>query len=257
MTTKDALSLLRAPYRRPTRSFFPPAERANAMGIVAAGADPHPLLLVDAYSHGIFPWPHDGMPLLWFSPDPRFVLDPRAAHVPRSLRKTLKKTRFSVRADTRFVDVIEGCRAAPRVGQRGTWITDEMVSGYTTLHEAGLAHSIECIDGDGALVGGFYGVMLGRAFFGESMFARAPDASKIAFATFIAQALRFDLAFIDCQSPTEHLARFGATEWPRARFLAALDTALDGPTLQGPLTLDVGPRDAAEILAAERRDDDG
>lgn len=217
------------------------------MGIVAAGAEPHPQLLVDAYSNGIFPWPHDGMPLLWFSPDPRFVLDPRHAHVPRSLRKAMKKTRYEVRADTRFKDVITACKSAFRPGQRGTWITDEMRAGYEELHAAGLAHSIECFLDD-TLVGGFYGVSLGSAFFGESMFAKAPDASKIAFATFIAQAIEWNLAFIDCQSYTDHLARFGATDWPRETFLAALDGALDAPTRQEPWKLTVTPARAKEIL---------
>ncbi len=201
-----------------------------------------------AYGHGIFPWPHDGYPLLWFCPDPRFVLIPREAHLPRSLRKTMRRGLYEVRADTAFAEVIRRCSAKERPDQDGTWITGEMVAGYIALHGEGLAHSIEAWR-DGRLVGGLYGISLGGVFFGESMFADAPDASKVALATLLGNLVRWDFALLDCQSYTEHLATFGAEKWPRRLFLEELEEALRAPTRAGPWTLEVGPQEAAGMFA--------
>jgi leucyl/phenylalanyl-tRNA--protein transferase len=184
------------------------------------------------------------VPLLWFSPDPRFVLRPEEAHVSRSLRREMRRGTFGVRADTAFSEVIRGCSTQPRPDQRGTWITEEMTAGYTALHEEGLAHSIEAWRG-GRLVGGLYGIALGGVFFGESMFALEANASKVAFATLLANLIHWGFAMVDCQAYTEHLASFGAVEVRRSRFLAALKRALRAPTRQGPWELEVGPAEAA------------
>jgi len=227
--------------------YFPDPNEANEAGVVCAGAAPHPELLKDAYQHGIFPWPHKGHPLLWFSPDPRFVLPPTQAHLHKSLRKAMKKTTFTIKADTRFRDVMAGCSRAKRRGQAGTWITRDMIAGYCALHDEGLAHSIECYDGD-VLVGGLYGVSFGSVFFGESMFANADDASKIAFATLLANLNAWGFSLVDCQAYTDHLARFGAVDWPRQQFLDALAEGLKTPTKQGPWSITVQPREAEALL---------
>jgi leucyl/phenylalanyl-tRNA--protein transferase len=232
---------------RARRIFFPPASWASRDGVIAVGGRPDPETLKAAYSRGIFPWPHQGYPLLWFCPDPRFVLVPSEIHVSRSLRKQMRRGLYEVRVDTAFAEVIGHCAERERPGQNGTWITPEMIAGYTALHEEGLAHSIESWR-DGRLVGGLYGVSLGAVFFGESMFALAPDASKIAFATLAANLIRWQFGLIDCQSYTEHLAVFGAAEWPRSRFLALLKKALRAPTRAGKWTLELGPADAAELF---------
>lgn len=216
---------------------FPHPSRASREGVIAVGGDLSPERLVLAYSQGIFPWPSDGLPLLWFSPDPRFVLPTGELHVPRSLAKRMRRGDLEVRVDTAFEAVIRACQEAPRANQGGTWITDEMVEGYVRLFELGFAHSIECFR-DGALVGGLYGVSLGSAFFGESMFAHVPDASKVAFVRFAQQAERWGFRFIDCQVHTEHLERFGAREVRRSVFLAMLAEALEDETRRGPWHLD-------------------
>jgi leucyl/phenylalanyl-tRNA---protein transferase len=229
------------------RFLFPPASWASPDGVIAVGGTPDPETLKVAYGRGIFPWPHEGVPLLWFCPDPRFVLPPKEAHVSRSLRKEMRRGAFEVRADTAFRDVIRACAAKPRPGQNGTWITEEMIAGYTTLHEEGIAHSIEAWQ-DGRLAGGVYGLSLGAVFFGESMFAEVPNASKVAFATLLANLVRWDFALVDCQSYTPHLASFGAVEWPRPRFLAVLKRALRAPTRTGRWTLELGPAEAEIFL---------
>lgn len=173
------------------------------------------------------------MPLLWFSPDPRCVLPLDQVHMPKSLARTLRRGTYEIRFDTVFADVIRACARAPRDGQNGTWITPEMEQGYGRLHDLGYAHSIEAWK-DGALVGGLYGVSLGHAFFGESMFAEAPDASKAAFAVLVAHLRSWNFALLDCQMKTPHLARFGATEIPRRAFLANLRAAVAQPTRLGP-----------------------
>jgi leucyl/phenylalanyl-tRNA---protein transferase len=229
------------------RFIFPPVSWASPDGVIAIGGRPDPETLKTAYSRGIFPWPHPGVPMLWFCPDPRFVLRPEEAHVSRSLCKAMRRGDFEVRADTAFGEVIRACAAKPRPGQDGTWITDEMIAGYTALHEEGLAHSIEAWQ-DGRLAGGFYGISMGGVFFGESMFADVPNASKVAFATLLANLVRWRFALVDCQSYTDHLAGFGAVEWRRARFLAALKRALRQPTRSGPWTLELGPAEAVGCL---------
>jgi leucyl/phenylalanyl-tRNA--protein transferase len=226
---------------------FPPPEGASPEGIVAIGGDFRPERLLLGYGQGIFPWPSEGLPLLWFSPDPRFVLEPRDAHLPRSLRKQLKRMPYTIRFDTAFGEVIRACAATKRPGQRGTWITDELICGYEQLFELGFAHSVEAYQGD-ELVGGLYGVSLGRAFFGESMFANAPDASKLAFAMLLAQFVAWEVQLVDCQVYTDHLARFGAGDWPRALFLARLRDALTQETLRGRWTLEVTPEQALSLL---------
>ena len=192
-------------------------------GLLAAGGDLGPERLLCAYRRGIFPWFSEGQPILWWSPDPRAVLWPEAMHVSRSLRRTQRRARFSVSTDTAFDRVVREC-AAPRPGRDDTWITPEMAAAYGRLHRAGHAHSIECWRG-GDLAGGLYGVAIGRVFFGESMFSRAADASKIALAHLC--TLGFEL--IDCQIPNAHLARLGVVEMSRRRFLARLDELCEAP----------------------------
>lgn len=236
------------------RSLFPLPLRATPDGVVAVGGRPDPEILEDAYRRGIFPWPHEGMPLLWFCPNPRFVLPPRHAHLSRSLRKELRRGRFEVSADRDFPAVIRACAKKERPEQGGTWINREMISGYTALHRRGLAHSIEARL-EGKLVGGLYGVSFGGVFFGESMFAEVADASKVCFATLLANLVHWDFHLVDCQQETRHLASFGAEPWPRTRFLAALRRALDLPTRQGPWTLDLGPAEAAEAFSGSASSD--
>ncbi len=230
---------------------FPPPDGASPEGVVAVGGDFDPQRLVLAYSQGIFPWPTRGYPLLWFSPDPRFVLEPSEARVSRSVRKAVRREAYRITADTAFTRVIEACGEVPRPRQSGTWITDELVEGFEGLHELGLAHSVEAWAEDGALAGGLYGVSLGGVFFGESMFARQPDASKVAFVTLLGHLVEWGFAMVDCQVYTEHLARFGAVSWPRARFLARLHESLSStPTRRGRWRLAMTPLEALARLGA-------
>jgi leucyl/phenylalanyl-tRNA---protein transferase len=216
------------PWLAPTDP-FPPLERAleEPNGLLAAGADLSVPRLIAAYERGIFPWYSEGQPPLWWSPDPRMVLLPPELRLPRSLRKRLARRDYEVRADTAFDDVIRAC-AAPRPGQEGTWITSEMAAAYVALHRAGHAHSVETWIG-GELAGGLYGVALGHMFFGESMFTRVPDASKIALAHLVRQLERWRYGMIDCQMKTAHLARFGAREMPRAEFMRKLSILVNYP----------------------------
>jgi leucyl/phenylalanyl-tRNA--protein transferase len=200
---------------------FPPASLAEADGLLAIGGDFRPERIVVAYSQGIFPWMvYSGEPI-WFSPDPRMVLEPRALHVGRSLAKIIRKRPFELKMDTAFVEVVRECELMKRPGQRGSWITRAYTDGFTALHESGLAHSVEAWQ-DGRLVGGLYGLALGRVFFGESMFAKADDASKVAFANLVKQLEQWGFELIDCQQETEHLRRFGAIPSPRERFIERL-----------------------------------
>lgn len=216
---------------------FPPVEQAAAEpnGLLAAGGDLSVARLVEAYGRGIFPWFNEDQPILWWSPDPRMVLFPAALKVSRSLAKTLRNSRFEVRADTAFRDVILSCRM-PRGGRDGTWITAPMVEAYCELHRHGIAHSAETWL-DGELVGGLYGVALGRAFFGESMFMRATDASKVALATLVRQLELWDFGLVDCQMNTAHLASFGASEIPRAEFTHRLRELIHYPSVPAPWQL--------------------
>ncbi len=228
---------------------FPAPEDANEEGIVAVGGDVSPERLLVAYRHGIFPWPARGYPLLWFSPDPRFALTPTRAHVSRSLRKVIRKGQLQVTADTAFDQVINACAAVPRPHQQGTWITQELQDGYRGLHERGFAHSIETWR-DGKLVGGLYGVAIGRTFAGESMFASEPDASKVAFTTLLGHLAMWGFRIVDCQVHTEHLARFGATMWTRERFLSEWRVAVDDPSILAPWELTLSPVEALGRLGA-------
>lgn len=229
----------------PARMLFPDPRTADADGLVAYGGDLHPDRVLAAYAQGIFPWPHDARwPLLWFSPDPRVVLLPAQLHVSHSLRKTLHKQTFTVRYDTAFADVIRHCAEVPRPGQHGTWITGQMIDAYCTLHTLGFAHSVEAW-WEETLVGGLYGISLGAAFFGESMFARRPNASKVALVSLARQLHAWEFHFIDCQMPTPHLSSLGAVPWRRTDFLQALARALELPTRRGPWTLAVAHTPAA------------
>ena len=230
-------------FRLGARLAFPPPEMADESGLLAVGGDLSPRRLLLAYSLGIFPWYSEELPILWHSPDPRMVLQASRIAVSRSLRKEMRRGRFEVRLDTAFAEVIRACAMTRRPEQNGTWITDEMTDAYIELHRLGYAHSAEAWL-DGELAGGLYGVSLGGVFFGESMFARASDASKVAFVALVEQLDRWGIDLIDCQVHTEHLARFGAEEWPRRRFLDALSDALEPPTRYGPWRLDDGPAGA-------------
>lgn len=226
------------PRRRFTSGLaFPDPRQADADGLVAYGGDLSPQRVLAAYAQGIFPWPCDeDWPVLWFSPDPRMVLLPSDLHVSRSLRKALNKRTFEVRFDTEFVQVIHLCATTKRPGQRGTWITPDMLQAYCLLHELGFAHSAEAW-ADGELVGGLYGVSLGAAFFGESMFTRRANASKVALVQLVRQLQAWGFHLVDCQTYSAHLARLGAVMWPRERFLGALAGALQVPTRRGRWTL--------------------
>jgi leucyl/phenylalanyl-tRNA--protein transferase len=210
---------------------FPPPELAEPDGLLAVGGDLSTARLLEAYRHGIFPW-YDRPPILWWSPDPRLVLLPEELRVSRSLRATLRRGSFEVRFDTAFRQVIESCASVRRAHEEGTWITHEVQMAYTALHALGHAHSIECW-ADGELVGGLYGIGLGRAFFGESMFARRTDASKVALVALVKEARRREIALIDCQVTTDHLMSLGAREIPRAEFLRRLDDLLRVPGTSG------------------------
>lgn len=196
-------------------------------GLVAVGGSLSAARLLAAYRQGIFPWYSEGSPILWWATDPRMVLLPENLHIPRSLGKTLKKDRATITANHDFAAVIRACADTPRPGQDGTWITGAMQRAYIALHRAGHAHSFEYwqkdVSGSLQLAGGFYGVQIGRVFFGESMFARQSDASKIAFARAVPFLYAKGIRLIDCQMHTAHLARFGAAEIPFADFQAALN----------------------------------
>lgn len=206
---------------------FPPLETAlrEPNGLLAAGGDLQPERLLAAYRHGCFPWYQEGQPLLWWSPDPRTVLFPDELHVSRSLRKRMRHGDYQVTFDKAFAEVIQGC-AGPRSYADGTWITTPMQDAYIRLHEMGVAHSVEVWQ-QGQLVGGLYGLAMGELFFGESMFSRATDASKVGFVTLVERLREWGFALIDCQMPTRHLQSFGARSIPRAAFAEALATHLD------------------------------
>ncbi|CJK85648.1 Leucyl/phenylalanyl-tRNA--protein transferase [Streptococcus pneumoniae] len=209
---------------------FPPLETAlrEPNGLLAAGGDLRPERLLAAYRHGCFPWYQEGQPLLWWSPDPRTVLFPDELHVSRSLRKRMRHGDYRVTFDKAFAEVIQGC-AGPRSYADGTWITTPMQDAYVRLHEMGVAHSVEVWQ-QGQLVGGLYGIAMGELFFGESMFSRATDASKVGFVTLVERLREWGFALIDCQMPTRHLESFGARSIPRAAFAEALAMHLDRPS---------------------------
>ena len=217
---------------------FPPVECAlrDPNGLLAAGADLSPERLLDAYARGIFPWFGDDDPLLWWSPDPRMVLAVSDIRVSRSLRRVLRSGRFDVTMDTAFAEVMAGC-AEPRAEQDGTWITPEMTRAYGRLAALGFAHSVE-VWSDGRLAGGLYGVAIGRMFFGESMFSRVSDASKVALIHLVRQLERWGLPIIDCQMSTPHLASLGARDVARADFLRDVARLVRQPAVPAPWRFD-------------------
>ena len=223
-------------YRLGPEVIFPEPEEAEPSGLLAVGGDLRPERLLLAYARGIFPW-FSEPPILWFSPDPRAVVRPAELHVPRRLERTLRQHKFNVTLDRAFGEVIRACASTPRPGQDGTWITSEMIRGYEALFELGFAHSCEAWS-DGRLAGGIYGVSLGRAFFGESMFHLERDASKVAWVTLVRQLQRWDFELFDCQLDNGHLRRFGVVAWPRSKYLEAVREALTQPTLRGRWQLD-------------------
>ncbi|MCK4621036.1 MAG: leucyl/phenylalanyl-tRNA--protein transferase [Desulfuromonadales bacterium] len=220
-------------YQLDDELWFPPVEAAEDCGLLAVGGDLSPERLLLAYSLGIFPWYNPGEPILWWSPDPRCVLFPSALHISRSLNRLLRKKHFRISIDEDFSGVISWCRRLrANLDGSGTWITPEMQKSYLRLHELGFAHSVECWEG-GELVGGIYGVCLGRCFFGESMFSRRDNASKVALVSLVQRLERARFTLLDCQQTTDHLLRFGAKEIPRREFQNYLRVAEVPP--YGPL----------------------
>jgi leucyl/phenylalanyl-tRNA--protein transferase len=214
---------------------FPPVEEAlrDPDGLLCAGGDLSPARLVEAYRRGIFPWYSAGQPVLWWSPDPRMVLFVDEFRVSRSLRKAVRQGAFEIRVDTAFRNVIENCALVPRSGQDGTWITPAVVDAYCALHARGFAHSVEAWRG-GELAGGLYGVAIGRMFFGESMFARATDASKVALVHLVGILRERGMPLVDCQQETRHLASFGARPIARREFAERVAALVNCAAPEGP-----------------------
>jgi leucyl/phenylalanyl-tRNA--protein transferase len=219
-------------FRLPDEIIFPSPELAEEDGLLAVGGDLSVERLLLAYSMGIFPWYSDDSPILWWSPDPRLVLMPGDLRVSRSLRQEIKKETYRTTFDNAFERVIRSCAELPRKDEEGTWITEDMITAYCRLHEKGFAHSVESWAGD-ELAGGLYGVALGGVFYGESMFARKSDASKVAFAKLVPQLASWGFRIIDCQVATDHLMSLGAKEVPRSEFLKIMKKALKVQTPQG------------------------
>jgi len=219
-------------FRLPDEIVFPSPELAEEDGLLAVGGDLSVERLLLAYSMGIFPWYSDESPILWWSPDPRLVLVPGDLRVSRSLRQTINKGTYRTTFDKVFERVIRNCAESPRKDEPGTWITDEMIEAYCRLHEKGFAHSVESWAG-GELAGGLYGVALGGVFYGESMFARKSDASKVAFVKLVQQLAEWKFRVIDCQVTTGHLMSLGAKEVPRSEFLKIMKKALKVRTPRG------------------------
>lgn len=217
------------------RIAFPDPDAAEEDGLLAIGGDLSPARLLLAYAIGVFPWFNEGDPILWWSPDPRCVVLRGEERIPRSTQRRLRRGDFEIRVDTAFEAVMRACAEAPRKGQSGTWISEAMVEAYLALHRAGYAHSIEAWQ-EGELAGGLYGVSLGAAFFGESMFTRVPDASKAAFAALCGRAWAWGFHFIDAQVPTAHLERLGARLVGRGEFRTRLQRAMDVPGRVGAWT---------------------
>ncbi|MBK8702746.1 MAG: leucyl/phenylalanyl-tRNA--protein transferase [Saprospiraceae bacterium] len=209
---------------------FPPAHLASHEGLLAVGGDLSPQRLIEAYRHGIFPWFNEEDPILWWSPDPRFVLFPHQLKVAKSMRPYFNQRKFEVSYNREFEKVMRSCAGVYRRGQGGTWITEEMVRGYVNLQRLGYAHSVEVWQ-EGKLVGGLYGLAMGKIFFGESMFAYVSNASKFGFISLVQELLTRDFELIDCQQQTGHLASLGAVAIPRRQFLDILSTLPENPDL--------------------------
>lgn len=219
-----------------SNNLFPDPNDAEDDGLIAIGGDLKPERLINAYASGIFPWYSEGQPILWFSPDPRLILIPRKFKISNSLRRIIRSNKFTIKVDTNFEQVIRTCSKTPRPGQNGTWITEDMIQAYIELHRIGIAHSFESYQND-TLVGGLYGLSLGKAFFGESMFHTVPNASKVALNALVSFSKSRAFQFIDAQVPTDHLKSLGAEEITRTDFLKRLDSSLHEPTEQGAWTL--------------------
>jgi leucyl/phenylalanyl-tRNA--protein transferase len=211
---------------------FPDPQHAQRDGLIAFGGDLSPKRLLSAYSQGIFPWYNPGEPILWWSPDPRFILFPQKLHISKSLSKSIRKENYQITMDKDFSSVIQECAALRIENNTGTWITNNMMQAYIKLYEMGFAHSVE-IWMDDALAGGLYGISLGRMFSGESMFHRKTNASKIALAALVDFARSYQFDFIDCQVQTGHLKSLGAENIPRTHFLELLNKSLKKQHLQG------------------------
>jgi len=231
---------------------FPPVETAlqRPDGLLAFGGDLSVPRLCNAYRHGVFPWFSDGQPILWWSPDPRTVFETAQLRPNRRLARALRGSPWTLRADTAFAEVVAACAAAPRPGQDGTWITTGMRDAYVALHAAGHAHSVEVFDGT-RLVGGIYGVAIGRMFFGESMFSGETGGSKAALLGLAAQMRAWDMPLIDAQVDNPHLSSLGAARWPRPRFIEAVQTLVDRPPpVTGSWSEAFGRRPASDLGVA-------
>lgn len=227
-------------YLLDSRPVFPPPDCANDEGLLAIGGDLTVPRLLEAYQHGIFPWYEADQPILWWSPDPRTILEPAALRISRSLRATIRRGTYEVRFDTAFAKVIHACASTPRKDQEGSWISADIEAAYGALHQLGICHSAEAWQ-ENELVGGLYGVCLGHCFFGESMFSRRTDASKVALAALVVRLKAMGVDLIDCQVASEHLASLGATEIARSEFLVRLEAALRFPTVYGSWHAEPGP----------------
>lgn len=227
---------------------FPPADWAlrEPDGLLAAGGDLHPERLLNAYRHGIFPWYSAGQPILWWSPDPRSVFRTDGVHLSSKFRRQLRRSPWTLAADGRFPEVIRACASAPRPGQDGTWISEEMIAAYEELHRLGHAHSIEVFDGD-RLLGGIYGVAIGRMFFGESMFSAVPGASKVALAGLAAQLADWGWPLIDAQVENDHTRSLGSERMSRANFLERVALLVDAAGTSGNWSGQFTPRAARDL----------
>ncbi|MBI3248689.1 MAG: leucyl/phenylalanyl-tRNA--protein transferase [Deltaproteobacteria bacterium] len=221
-----------AVYRLIDDPIFPDPQQANPDGLLAVGGDLSPERLLLAYRLGIFPWYEEGSPILWWSPPRRCVMDPAQFHVSRSLERLLRQGRFTVTFDRAFLAVMRACAETRIMEGKGTWITEDMIAAYCALHDAGFAHSAEAWS-EGILAGGIYGVSLGAAFFGESMFKRATNASKVAFASLARKLSSWQFTLLDCQIANPHLQSLGSYEISRAEFLSRLAHALTFPSSTG------------------------
>jgi len=220
-------------YLLPEEPFFPPVDEAEPDGLVAIGGDLSAERLLQAYAQGIFPWFREEEDVFWYSPDPRMVMFPELFKIHESLKRIIKSNRFNVKFDTVFDQVIRGCASSPRPGQDGTWISQDFIEAYIALHQRGFAHSIEVFYKEN-LVGGLYGVSLGAAFFGESMYFTMNNASKVAFHALVEHCRQYEFLFIDCQVETSHLMHLGASLIDRKGYLALLQKAMKKETTPGP-----------------------
>ena len=221
--------------KHPNQIIFPDPSNANPEGLLAYGGNLEPETIIQAYTQGIFPWYDESSPIMWWSPDPRMVLFPKEMKISNSLKHTLNSRKYKCSFDQSFKEVISQCARVSRAGQKGTWITSEMQKAYLKLHKMGLAHSVETWKND-QLIGGLYGISLGSAFFGESMFHHMPDASKVALYYLNEHIKKWNFDFIDAQTPTSHLKSMGAKEISRDKFLNLLGKSMKKPNKTGSWT---------------------